>query len=367
MGPYELCWCRSGKKYKWCHFRRDQQEPINVFELEAKMISELRDGYCLHPDPSADPCSSTIIKAHTVQKKGGLSAIAEDGHVLTVKPTMKELIETEGNPQPRKIGINNASVFPGFCGKHDTALFKPIEGKSLSLTKDTAFLFSYRAIAYERFAKEAQLRGAAIQREADRGHLFRTQAVIQMQQDAMITGIRIGMRDVERWKSQFDDRLRSGERDDFHFLAVRFNQVLPIVACGAFHPEFDLQGNPLQKLGREGIDFDHITLTVTTFEGETIMVLGWVGADDGPAKALTDSFLAIEDARKADALLRVLFIHTDNLFLRPSWWKALPEADKNILNEMTRSGTTMRMRSGIEMADDAKSFLFADVAEVTRG
>ena len=64
------------------------------------MVAELRDGYCSHPDPVSDPCSSTITKAHTIQKKGGLAAIAEAGHVLTVKPTMKDLIETEGNPRP---------------------------------------------------------------------------------------------------------------------------------------------------------------------------------------------------------------------------------------------------------------------------
>ncbi len=71
------------------------------------------------------------------------------------------MIESEGNPSPRQIGINNASVFPDFCSKPDTTLFRPIEGKSLSLNKDTAFLFSYRAIAYERFAKEAQFKGMA--------------------------------------------------------------------------------------------------------------------------------------------------------------------------------------------------------------
>jgi hypothetical protein len=259
MGPYEQCWCRSGKKYKWCHFRRDQQAPVNIFEIEARMIAELRKGYCSHPDPALDPCSSTIIKSHTVQKKGGLAAIAEAGHVLTVKPTMKEMIETDGNPQPRKIGVNNASVFPGFCNKHDTSLFKPIEGTSLPLTKVAAFLFSYRAIAYERFAKEAQLRGMDAHLEADRGHPFWKQAMIQMQIDSMINGIRIGMRDVEHWKKKFDERLLSGSRDDFHFVIIRFDQILPIVGCGAFHPEYDLQGNLLQQLGRDVTDFDEIT------------------------------------------------------------------------------------------------------------
>lgn len=175
------------------------------------------------------------------------------------------------------------------------------------------------------------------------------------------------MRDIDLWKSQFDACLLSGVRDDFHFVAVRFDQVLPVVACGAFHPEFDLQGNPLQQLGREGVDFDHMTLTVTTFDAQSILVFGWMGPDDSPAKALAESFLAIDDARKGDALIRLLFIHTDNLFLRPSWWEALPETERRLLNGLMRSGTTMRMRSGSEMADDAISFLSVGIAECVSG
>ena len=66
-------------------------------------------------------------------------------------------------------------------------------------------------------------------------------------------------------------------------------------------------------------------------------------------------------------MVRLLFIHTDNLFLRPSWWEALPETHKQALNQMTKSGTTMRMRTGDEMADDAISLLSVAVIEVVRG
>jgi SEC-C motif len=165
MGRNEPCWCHSGLKYKRCHSGRERQAPVNVFEVEERLIAQLQEGYCSHPDPTGDPCSPTLAKAHTIQKKGGIAGIAEAGHVLTVKPIMKDLIESRGNPSPRKIGVNNASVFPGFCNKHDTTLFRPIEGKSLSLDKNTSFLFAYRAIAYERFAKDAQFKGIAAQRE----------------------------------------------------------------------------------------------------------------------------------------------------------------------------------------------------------
>lgn len=280
---------------------------------------------------------------------------------------MKIMIATDGNPSPRKIGVGNASVFPGFCSKHDTALFKPIEGKSLPLNYDTAFLFSYRAIAYERFSKEAQLRVANIQREMDRGHPFFKQALMQMHLSTAIAGIKIGMQDMDRWKKDFDDRLLSGSRQGFHFLAVRFDRVLPIVACGAFHPEFDLQGNPLQQLGRHGVDFDHIALTVTVFEGRTIVVFGWIGSNDGPARALADSFLRIDEDRKADAVIRLLFVQTDNLFLRPSWWDALSAEDKGAFNQLILSGTTMRMRTGQELSDDKKRFVTAMVEETVDG
>ncbi len=84
----EPCWCRSGLKYKKCHLNRELQTPVNIFEVEAKLVAQLRVGYCSHPDPISDPCSGTITKAHTIQKKGGIAAIAEAGHDLTVKPTM---------------------------------------------------------------------------------------------------------------------------------------------------------------------------------------------------------------------------------------------------------------------------------------
>ena len=364
MGRNELCWCLSGKKYKFCHSGRERQKKINAYQLEQKMLEELRKGYCSHPAPSSDnPCSDTIIKAHTVQKKGGLTAIAEAGHVLTVKPTMKEMIKTKGNPQPRKIGVRMASVFPGFCGNHDSSLFKPIEGKSLSLNTETAFLFSYRAVAYERFSKEAEHRNILNMREADRGMPFWEQAAMQSTLYDLLAGVELGKRDVNRLKNQFDRQSISGSHKDFHFVAIRFDCILPVVACGAFHPEFDLNGTPLQQLGQDSFDLDFVTLTVTTFGENTIGVFGWIGPTNGPARALVDSFLAIENSRKADAMVRLLFIHTDNLFLRESWWADLPTISQNILNDMTRSGTPVRMRAGPEFSDASLRLVIANTVD----
>jgi hypothetical protein len=367
MPPYDPCWCRSGKKYKWCHFRREEQPRLNIFEVEQQMLAELRNGYCSFPPTAQDPCSATIARAHTIQRRGGLSLIAEDHHVLTVKPTMKMMLETEGQPEPRRISTTAASVFPGFCSKHDTSLFKPIEGKTLTLTKENAFLLAYRAIAYERFAKEAQMRSLELQRRMDQGHPFWKQELIQGQMHILQGGVVIGMRDVEAWKAQFDERLISGDRDDFHFVAVRFDAVLPFVAASAFHAEFDLAGERLQRLGRGDIAFEHMSVNVTAFAGETVLVMGWIGTGDGPAARLAQSFLDVPNGEKAAALLQMLFVQSDNIFLRPSWWAGLPDDIRSIFLAHIRSGTTLRERIAEDLILSVTALISASPIETKRG
>jgi hypothetical protein len=367
MPPYDPCWCRSGKKYKWCHFRREAQPRINIFDVEQQMLTELRHCYCSFPSTAEDPCSATISRAHTIQRRGGLSLIADDHHVLTVKPTMKMMLESEGKPEPRRIGTTAASVFPGFCGKHDTNLFKPIEGKTLILDEASAFLFAYRAIAYERFAKEAQMRTLEIQRRMDQGHPFWKQVLIQNQMHLLQTGVEIGMRDVEGWKVQFDERLVSGDHSDFHFVAVRFDAVLPFVAASAFHAEFDLAGEPLQRLGRGDCAFEHVSVNITAFAGETIFVMGWIGTSDGPAARFAHSFIEVADSAKATALLQMMFVQSDNVFLRPSWWAVLPEDARKRFVGLIQSGTTLRERKAVDFVLPEPTLVSANPIETVRG
>jgi hypothetical protein len=338
MEPYANCWCGSGAKFKFCHFRREQAQPINIFEVDARMRAEFQRGYCCHPEASATYCSGGITKAHTVQRRGGLAAISEEGHVLTVKPSMKQMLDNDGDPAPRKVGTSTASVFPGFCNRHDAA-FKPVEGDDVTLNAETAFLLSFRAIAYEHFEKQVQLRGLAIQREMDKGHPFWKQVMIQEYLHAFEWGVRRGVADGERWKAAFDARLMSGSRDAFHFLAVRLDGLLPIVAAGGFHVEVDLAGNLLQRLTRGEDDLDHLALNITAFRGKTVAIFGWIGSDKGPAATFVSSFQALNDARKADALIRIAFEQTDNIFLRPSWWAGLPPAQQRLFQNQVQSGT----------------------------
>jgi hypothetical protein len=352
-----------GKEVQFCHFRRERQSPINFFDLEKQALRQLAQGYCSYPKLAGDECSPGVSGTHTIQRRGGLTAIAEAGHVLGVKASFKAMIEHEGKPPPRRVGVGQASVFPGFCNKHDTATFRPIEGKSVALDRTAAFLFSYRAIAYERFAKEAQLKNLAIQKDADRGLTLPQQELIQRKLDALEWGVKLGMQDVDGWKADYDARLLSGDLDRFYFHAVKFDRVLPVVACGAFHPDFDLRGEVLQRLARRPFEFEHLALCITAYTDQTVAFFGWIGNSDGPAATFVNSFETLPNDRKADALVRIAFEQMENIYLKQTWWDHLPQADQTALMQRVWSGTPDCPRKPECLVDRGTGYAFASVVQ----
>ena len=144
MGRNELCWCGSNKKWKKCHRERHLQKEQPIEKLVVQLLKKRHRGLCLHPEASDQECSPKTIRAHTVQKGSGLSEIAENGHVISAKKIYD--IKNNGKIIPQAEGINIASTFMGFCGKHDNKLFEPIEKQLFALDENAAFLLSFQSI-----------------------------------------------------------------------------------------------------------------------------------------------------------------------------------------------------------------------------
>lgn len=99
---------------------------------------------CLDPTLS---CTEKAINAHSVQNATSLGLIAEGNHVYELRMRVKN-----GSPEClfEKVGRNQASTFPGFCSRHDTEIFKPIDTKPLSLDDaEQLFLIAYRSVTRE--------------------------------------------------------------------------------------------------------------------------------------------------------------------------------------------------------------------------
>ena len=342
MDPYAECWCRSGKKWKWCHKNRADASPTNVGEALARLRDRFTTGYCSFPKQANSPCSGRVIRAHTVQRRGGLAAVAEDGHVFSALSAAEDLAKNQGKFIPRKVGIRSASTFPGFCNRHDTELFRPAETGQVLLSDEVCFLLSFRAISYELFAKQAQFQLIHAMRDADSGKPFELQCDIQEFIHSHGEGIRRGLVDMQRWKNQYDSILLERSFREHEFAATEFSGVLPVVGCGAFMPECDFQGQPLQRISHGTELHEHVTFNLSVLDGKSVVVFGTTERAGGPARQLLNSFAGLDNQDKADAAIRCAFEFVGNIFFRPSWWQSLDDDAKNALIARLSSGSPFR-------------------------
>ena len=120
---------------------------------------------------------------------------------------------------------------------------------------------------------------------------------------------------------------------------------MPIVACGAFHPEFDFRGNTLQILTRGLTTFEHICLNVTVVNGKSLAIIGWTGDLGGPAEQLVGSFQALPKGDMANAIFYLACEELENVYFRPSWWSAQSGAAREHLLGRFSSGTPLADRT----------------------
>ena len=119
------------------------------------------------------------MRAHTLHRAGLLEVISVDQHVYGLDLTA--MPDDSGVYRFKRIGINKASTFTGFCQRHDTELFLPIETKPFIASKEQLFLLAYRAFSKELYAKRFAIRLAPLLRKGDIGKDPLQQVLLQNQ------------------------------------------------------------------------------------------------------------------------------------------------------------------------------------------
>lgn len=175
----------------------------------------------------------------------------------------------------------------------------------------------------------------------DYGRSFEHQAMIQNFLSLHQVGIEQGLKDIARLKAIYDEAFLSQDFSKFRFYGVQFDKVLPFVAAGAFMPEFDFSGAQLQEIEvRQPVS--QIALNVTQLGDSTCVVFGWFGGTDCAAARLVESFKAIPDQEKANAMLVLAMEHLENFFCTPSWWGGLASEVSAKLHEKIAGGMPSR-------------------------
>ena len=333
-GRNEPCWCGSEKKFKKCHLNREHEKPMERQDFERQTKKHTKA--CCAETLNDGLCSKKIIKAHTISKSGSLKQIAGNGHVMGTKTSLSELISTEGSLVIKKVGINDASTFTGFCSYHDKELFTALEDQKITLSNEQLFLLAYRSTNRELYAKREQLKSVEFMRVSDRGQPHHIQQFIQTQARLQESGIKLALDELSSIKNEMDRLLLSKKFDEMNHLVIEVSNVPDVLVSGSTQPEFDFSGARLQRLGIHDGKLSHLIYNAISYENKGCFVFSWMNAHNEICKKFIDSFMSLPPQNLSTALVKYCYTFCENTWASPVWWDALDERLKSELNRRTQ-------------------------------
>lgn len=287
-----------------------------------------RAGRCLHFE-SGDDCN-TIANAHTIQQGNQLGLIQEDGHVIRISADYSDLRKSGGRLVAKRVGVNKVSAFRGFCQRHDNELFELIDNHPFFPCKEQAFLYSYRALCREYFAKENAVE--ILKKQAIRTDLSEYQ---RRYLEANLLGSRAGFKRIAYHKDRFDASLKSSCWQDIRYVSFNVSGQPTVLVSGSIFPDFDFLGYELQDLG----DFD-ANLSMTAFftaptNSGWSFVFAWHKSSDAVCMRLKGSLATCVYNKDSlsDILFRCIFSWCENHAMNPTWWNSLAEREQDAVCE----------------------------------
>ena len=331
LGRNQPCWCGSGIKYKKCHLEREEEKPLELWEIHKQFKKSFGKKFCSCPEKFKKDCKGKIINAHTVSKSSSLKRIAKNNHVYGIDPDIFKMDRTGGRFEPELIGINKASTFTGFCSEHDKKLFSSFENKKFTLDKEKIFFLSYRALAREHFSKTAHSESREIMQTADRGRNPFEQFQIQTLSKAYSNSLDIGVRDSQHHKKEYDKVLENNNYASIRAFVIEFDKIIPILCSGNFYPEIDFAGNEIQSFSDTEKILDTISFSIITEDEKSFAIFSWLPNSNNACSILIDSLEKLSNTDKVAAIFKLTFTIFENTFINPDWWESKSEDIKEYI------------------------------------
>lgn len=318
IGRNDLCWCGSGKKFKYCHMNKNNTQ-INLYDVSRDHKKMFNKKYCLYPSADKSKCKGQIIKAHTIQRNGGLNQISRNGHVYGFMNDLVTVNKNGGILLPELIGINKASTFTGFCNYHDTMLFKPIETNEFLSNNEHTFLLGYRAICKEYFLKIVQQ--TSIQYMKDHSPALPNKDLIEfikVYENGLTSGINL----AKSIKKEYDNFLIEKNYSNSNFYVLRIDKVPPIMCSGGSYPDYDFEGNRLQVISDLHKPLDNLTFSIIATDSGGAIVFQWL-SNSLKSKDFIKSLNQKDKRNISNLIIKYAFSNFENIYMSPDWWEQL--------------------------------------------
>ena len=334
IGRNQKCWCGSNRKFKRCHLNRETDPRPGKQEILERFVKVYQKGKCSHRDAGPNSCKGSIIKAHTIQRNGGLNVIASNGHVYSLLQSRKLFEEDKYNPEtgPNKVGIGEASTFAGFCAHHDDEVFAPVEKQPFQGTLEQIGLLGYRAVCHELFLKECSLEVAKILRDLDRSFPVSQQVIHQQLISWWESGIVKAIEEIQVLKSFYESLVLGPSFENIGYYVVVFDSPPEIMCTGALQATHDFRGNQTAELGSLAVPAHWMTFSLIATDTGGAAVFSWPLPHFRSADVLK-SLDDLTSEERSHAIVRFAFEFFENTYFSPEWWEGIEQEVRISLKE----------------------------------
>lgn len=272
---------------------------------------------------------ANAIRSHSVPL-ASLRGIATDGHVYAfISPEYDELKNIYNcEYQPKRLGINEASTYFGFCSTHDDAIFSEIEKRDVKPTDKQAFLFHFRAYSWAFYQNINcgkmlhEIHGA--QRPADHVPTDALETVASYFQP-QVDALSILEKHFERMRSD----VVAKTHPKLEYLFIRLGCIPDVMCSTLLMPLYDIEGKSLFQLAKAcNATCQAMSITLMQDSAGGFLLLAWHD-DDAVASAFVRTF--IRSGFDINRLIAVIFGSTENFFFSESWWGKLDDERRKML------------------------------------
>lgn len=276
---------------------------------------ELQKGFakiCLLEDTGE--CGEKIIRAHSLQKSV-FKNHSKKGHVYQFEPFTGSH-DADRNLWPDLIGINEATTFLGFCERHDSQIFSPIEKFSFQNTPEHKFLHHYRAFAQMYYDKAYKFKIIK--------SVFNDLAkkFIPSELNSLAKQIYLNQHDTNELKAQklrFDEQLKNKDWSAVEGYAFVGEGMPDVLTTNYFAPRKNFHGRIFQDTKLLS-PLKWVSFTVTAVEDRAVFLL--CGNNGCPVlREFVASFR--EMPLQTTAIITYVFCTFENFILLPRWWESL--------------------------------------------
>jgi hypothetical protein len=308
-----------------------REKPLKA-EIFGTLRTELRKGFSRFCYAQATGnCNDEFIRSHAVQESL-LRTVAVDGHLLEFNPLGQTNPETRS--WPRKIGVDEATTFTGFCAHHDNEIFKPIEGSTFSASPEALFLYAYRALCSDLYTMEVKFevlkKPIAAVRGLETGESMRTS-------DSAIEANQRSVQELSSIKKAWDGRLAARDFDRLEHLVLLCPKTPSLFVTAFFAPRKDFRYRIVQDTRSSGA-LEWIALTVVPLVGGGGVAILSGERPSRVFKQFADSLQEYEPSKMTMALVNYILPNFGSAIIAPAWWNALTLEQQETVVRVSEAG-----------------------------